>query len=143
MNTVTLRSYAKINLSLDVTGVREDGYHLLSSVFQQISLYDGVRVKREQGNGGITVRCDLPFIPTDRRNIVYKVAEAFFKAAEIEEYQITIDLKKNIPSGAGLGGGSSNGAAVFSALCRLYRTSFSTEDAIRILTPLGADIPFF
>lgn len=143
MNTVTLRSYAKINLSLDVTGVREDGYHLLSSVFQQISLYDGVRVKKEQGNGGITVRCNLPFIPTDQRNIVYKVAEAFFQAAGISEYQVTIDLKKTIPSGAGLGGGSSNGAATFSALCRLYRVSFSTEEAIRILTPLGADIPFF
>ncbi len=143
MNTVTLRSYAKINLSLDVTGVREDGYHLLSSVFQQISLYDGIRVKRENGNGGITIHCNLPFIPTDERNIVHKTATAFFKAAEIADYQVTIDLKKTIPSGAGLGGGSSNGAAVFSALCRLYGVSFSTEEAIRILTPLGADIPFF
>lgn len=143
MNTVTLRSYGKINLSLDVTGVREDGYHLLESVFQQISLYDVVRVRRETGNGGIRIRCNLPFIPTDERNIVHKTATAFFKAAGIEEYQIAIDLRKTIPSGAGLGGGSSNGAAVFSALCRLYGVSFSAQEAIEILTPLGADIPFF
>ncbi len=143
MNTVTLRSYAKINLSLDVTGLREDGYHLLSSVFQQISLYDGVRVRREWGNGGIRIRCNLPYIPTDQRNIVHKVATAFFAYAGITEYQVSIDLRKTIPSGAGLGGGSSNGAAVFSALCRLYKVSVPLPKAIELLTPLGADIPFF
>ncbi|MBQ8894812.1 MAG: 4-(cytidine 5'-diphospho)-2-C-methyl-D-erythritol kinase [Clostridia bacterium] len=143
MSSVTLRAYAKINLSLDVVGKREDGYHLLESVFQGISLYDDVRVMREEGSGGITVRCNLPYIPTDRRNIVYKVAETFFKAARISNYQVTIELNKTIPSGAGLGGGSADGAAVFSALCRLYKASFSTEEATALLVPLGADIPFF
>ncbi len=143
MNTVTLRSYAKINLSLDVTGTREDGYHLLESVFQQISVYDQIRVCREKGAGGIRIRCTPSYIPNDERNIVHKTATAFFKAAGIEQYQVFIDLKKTIPSGAGLGGGSSNGATVFSALCRLYGVSFSTEEAVRILCPLGADIPFF
>lgn len=143
MNTVTLRSYAKINLSLDVTGTREDGYHLLESVFQQISVYDNIRVCKEEGNGGIRIRCTPSYIPHDERNIVHKTATAFFKAAGIEEYQVFIDLKKTVPSGAGLGGGSANGATVFSALCRLYGVSFSAEEAIRILCPLGADIPFF
>ncbi len=143
MKTVTLRAYAKINLSLDVVGKREDGYHLLESVFQGISLYDDVSVSREEGAGGITIRCNLPYIPTDERNIVHKVATAFFKAANIDCYQITIDLKKTIPSGAGLGGGSADGAAVFSALCRLFQVSFSTAKATEILAPLGADIPFF
>lgn len=143
MNTVTLRAYAKINLSLDVTGKREDGYHLLESVFQGISLYDGVRVRKEQGTGGIRIHCNLPYIPTDERNICHKVATAFFKAAGIREYRILIELKKVIPSGAGFGGGSADGAAVFSALCRLYRRSFSPEEATAILAPIGADIPFF
>ncbi len=143
MKTVTLRAYAKINLSLDVVGKREDGYHLLQSVFQGISLYDDVSVSREEGCGGIRIRCNLSYIPTDERNIVHKVATAFFNAAEIGDYQITIDLKKIIPSGAGLGGGSADGAAVFSALCRLYNVSFSAEQATEILAPLGADIPFF
>lgn len=143
MKTVTLRAYAKINLSLDVVGKREDGYHLLQSVFQGISLYDNVKVTREDGAGGITIRCNLPYIPTDERNIVHKVAVAFFKAAGIEQYQITIDIEKFIPTGAGMGGGSADGAAVFSALCRLYDRPFPTEEAIRLLTPLGADIPFF
>ncbi len=143
MKSVTLRAYAKINLSLDVVGQREDGYHLLRSVFQGISLYDEVKVTREEGCGGIQIQCNLPYIPTDERNIVHKVATAFFQAAGIDHYQITIDLKKSIPSGAGLGGGSSNGAAVFSALCRLYNQPFPASKAIPLLTPLGADIPFF
>ncbi len=143
MNSVTLRAYAKINLSLDVVGKREDGYHLLQSVFQGISLYDDVAVRREEGNGGIRIRCNLPYIPTDERNIVHKVATAFFKAAEIPEYQVAIELKKTIPSGAGLGGGSADGAAVFSALCRLYKKPFSIQEATKLLVPLGADIPFF
>lgn len=143
MNTVTLRAYAKINISLDVTGKREDGYHLLESVFQGISLYDDVKVTKEEGAEGIKIHCNLPYIPVDERNIVHKVATAFFKAAKIEDYQVSIDLKKNIPSGAGYGGGSADGAAVFSALCRLYQHPFSIEEATQVLTPLGADIPFF
>lgn len=143
MNIVTLRAYAKINLSLDVVGRREDGYHLLESVFQGVSLYDGVRVRRENGGGGIRIRCNLPYIPTDGRNIVYKVAEAFFKLAGIRQYQLTIELHKTIPSGAGFGGGSADGAAVFSALCRLYRVSFPISKAIPVLSAIGADIPFF
>ena len=143
MSSVTLRAYAKINLSLDVVGKREDGYHLLESVFQGVSLYDDVRVEREEGNGGIRITCNLPYIPTDERNIVHKVATTFFKAAGIEEYQIHIDLNKVIPSGAGMGGGSADGAAVFSALCRLYNVSFPVEEATKLLVPLGADIPFF
>lgn len=143
MSSVTLRAYAKINLSLDVVGKREDGYHLLESVFQGISLYDDVRVTREEGSGGIRITCNLPYIPTDERNIVHKVATAFFKAAKIEKYQVQIDLNKVIPSGAGLGGGSADGAAVFSALCRLYNTPFTIQSATDLLVPLGADIPFF
>lgn len=143
MKSVTLRAYAKINISLDVTGKREDGYHLLRSVFQGVSLYDDVQVIKDPGAPGIAITCNLPYIPTDERNIVYKVAQAFFKEAGISDYSVSIDLKKNIPSGAGLGGGSADGAAVFSALCRLYEVSFPTARATEILAPLGADIPFF
>lgn len=143
MKSVTLRAYAKINISLDVVGKREDGYHLLQSVFQGISLYDDIRVAREEGPQGIRITCNLSYIPTDERNIVHKVATAFFKEAGITDYAVSIDLQKKIPSGAGLGGGSADGAAVFSALCRLYEVSFSTARATEILTPLGADIPFF
>lgn len=143
MKSVTLRAYAKINISLDVVGRREDGYHLLRSVFQGISLYDDIRVVRDEGEKGIAITCNLPYIPTDQRNIVYKVAAAFFKEAGITDYSVSIDLQKKIPSGAGLGGGSADGAAVFSALCRLYEVSFPIDRAIEILTPLGADIPFF
>lgn len=143
MKSVTLRAYAKINLSLDVVGKREDGYHLLQSVFQGISLYDDVQVVRDTGTPGIQITCNLPYIPTDQRNIVHKVATAFFKEAGLTDHSIAIHLKKNIPSGAGLGGGSADGAAVFSALCRLYQFPITTPRATEILAPLGADIPFF
>lgn len=143
MKSVSLRAYAKINLSLDVVGKREDGYHLLQSVFQGVSLYDNVKVTREEGEGGIVIRCNLPYIPTDERNIVHKVATAFFKAVGIDRYRLTIEMEKFIPTGAGMGGGSADGAAVFSALCRLYDRPFPTAEAIKLLTPIGADIPFF
>lgn len=143
MKSVTLRAYAKINISLDVCGKRQDGYHLLRSVFQGISLYDDIRVIQKEEGEGIEILCNLPYIPTDERNIVHKVATAFFQAAKIPSYSIAIELKKTIPSGAGLGGGSADGAAVFSALCRLYGVFFTREQATAILAPLGADIPFF
>ena len=143
MNRITLSAYAKINLTLCVTGKREDGYHLLRSVFQGISLYDDIRVVRDAGEQGIAITCNLPYIPTDERNIVHKVALAFFREAGITDYSVSIDLQKKIPSGAGLGGGSADGAAVFSALCRLYEVSFPTARATEILAKLGADIPFF
>lgn len=137
---ITLRSHAKLNLTLDLVGKREDGYHELRSVLQKITLCDYVTLDRR--DGGVSVSCNLRYIPTDRRNIVYRVAEAFFTYTGIDG-GVYIRLKKLIPCGAGLGGGSSNGAAALDGLCRLYGVELSTPEKVRLTEKIGADIPFF
>lgn len=135
-----VRSYAKINLSLDLAGKREDGYHYLRTVMQTVSLCDIIKV--EKCEKGITITCNKRYIPTDERNIVYKVAAAFFDAYGIDG-GVRINLRKIVPCGAGLGGGSANGAAVLDALCELYNTPMTAEEKVALTEKIGADIPFF
>lgn len=137
---ITLRSYAKINLSLDLVGKREDGYHLLRSVMQTVSLCDIISISK--GKGGINLRCNKYYIPTDERNIAYKTAMAFFEKTGIPP-AVDIYIRKFIPCGAGLGGGSSNGAAVVDGLCRLYGVVMSADEKAKLCEDIGADIPFF
>ena len=137
---ITLKSHAKINVTLDIKGRREDGYHLLRTVMQTVTLCDIVTMTEKPH--GISVSCNLRYIPTDGRNIVYKVAKAFFDYFGIDG-GIDIRLKKHIPCGSGLGGGSSNGAAVLEGLCRLYGISLSPGQKVKLTENIGADIPFF
>lgn len=137
---ITVKSYAKINLSLDLVGKRDDGYHLLRSVMQTVSLCDIVTVKK--GKGGIVLRCNKWYIPTDSRNIAYKTAQAFFDKTGIAPNAV-ISIRKYTPCGAGLGGGSSNGAAVVDGLCKLYGVEMSASEKASLCQDIGADIPFF
>ena len=141
MPEMTVKSAAKINLALDVTGKRPDGYHNIKSVFQTVGLYDEVTVKLT--DGGINISCDLPFrfsfydpIPCDERNIAYKTAEKFFKENNLN-IGCDIHIKKGIPSQAGMGGGSSDAAAVIYCLEKLTGGKLSNPEKI------GADVPFF
>jgi 4-diphosphocytidyl-2-C-methyl-D-erythritol kinase len=137
---MTIKSYAKINLSLDLVGKRDDGYHLLKSVMQKVSLCDIISMHRQKT--GIKITCNKPYIPTDERNIVYKVAKAFFEKTGVLG-GVVINLKKHTPCGAGLGGGSSNGAAVLDGLCKLYNVDMTAEEKTKLTENIGADIPFF
>lgn len=137
---IRLKSNAKINLSLDIVGKREDGYHLLSTVMQTVTLCDYVTLRQQPK--GITLSCNLPYIPTDSRNIAYRTAQAFFDYCGIAG-GVSVSLRKHIPCGAGLGGGSSNGAAVVEGLCLLYRTPLTVEEKVKLTENIGADIPFF
>lgn len=137
---ITLRSNAKLNLTLDLVAKRDDGYHDLRSVLQEITLCDYVSL--EKRGSGISVSCNLRYIPTDRRNIAVRVAEEFFNCTGISG-GVYIRLKKLVPSCAGLGGGSSNGAATLNGLCRLYGVDMSVEEKVRLTGKIGADIPFF
>lgn len=137
---ITLKSHAKINVTLDIEGRREDGYHLLRTVMQTVSLCDFVTMKKQPQ--GITLSCNLRYIPTDERNIAHKAAAAFFEHFGIDG-GVHIHLKKHIPCGAGLGGGSSDGAAVIEGLCRLYGISLSAGQKSKLTENIGADIPFF
>ncbi len=138
MNEIVLKANAKINLSLDVVGKRNDGYHELETVMCEIPLYDIVSVKKSDK---IKVKCNLPYIPSDSRNIAFKAAEAFFKYTGIES-GAEINIKKNIPVCAGLAGGSTDGAAVLKALNLIFDTDLSEEDLEKIGDTVGKDIPF-
>lgn len=137
---ISKKAYAKINLSLDLVGKRDDGYHLLRSVMQTVSLCDIVTLSKSKD--GISLRCNKPYIPTDSRNIAYKTAAAFFEYTGIRP-GVRISIRKYTPCGAGLGGGSSDGAAVVDGLCRLYGVDMTTDEKVRLTESIGADIPFF
>ena len=139
MRTFRFKSYAKINLSIDVTCRRSDGYHDLKSIMQSVSLYDIITLK--VGEAGIKITNSLPFLPCDSRNIAYKAAMLFYDEAGILP-EIGIDIQKNIPVGAGLGGGSSNAATVLLALNKIYSYPLSFETLIEIGKACGADVPF-
>ena len=138
MNEITLNAYAKINLTLDILSRKEDGYHTISSVMQSISLRDKVSVKRADK---LSISCNRTDIPCDERNIAHKVATAFFEYTKIKS-GAEIHIEKHIPSQAGLGGGSADGAAVLVALNKLYNTNLSQGALSVIGTSVGADIPF-
>ncbi len=137
---IKLRCNAKINLSLDVTGTRADGYHTLESIFQSVSVYDILTVSVKEGSG-IEMRCSAAGLPTDERNLAYRAAQAMLKASG-KTCSILIDLQKHIPSGAGMGGGSADAAGVIYALNILLDCGFSNEQLRKIGIGLGADVPF-
>ena len=132
-----VKACAKINLTLDIVGKRCDGYHLIDSVFQSVSIFDELCV--EKGDG-ITVKCSVGSID-NKDNIVCKAAEKFFENTKING-GAAIEIKKNIPLAAGLGGGSADAAAVIVALDRLYETKLSNEQICSIGLSVGADVPF-
>lgn len=134
-------SPAKINLFLKVLRRRGDGYHDIVSVMQPISLYDEITIEMENGSG-IIVSCDNVSIPCDRTNLAYRAAAEFFMATGINR-KLSITIKKNIPVAAGLGGGSSNAAAVLKALNEITSQNISTGKLIEIGVRIGSDVPFF
>ncbi|MCR4638918.1 4-(cytidine 5'-diphospho)-2-C-methyl-D-erythritol kinase [Ruminococcus sp.] len=136
-----VKTAAKINLALDVTGKLPNGYHSLESVFQTVGLYDEVDI--ELTNSGIELSCEVPEmfadsdpIPCDERNIAYKAAKLFFEENSMD-CGCRIHIKKGIPSQAGMGGGSTDAAAVLYCLGRMTGKNVSAPEK------LGADVPFF
>ena len=137
-------AYAKINITLDIPKIREDGYHELCSVFQTVSLHDELEINiSENDKNEIVLTCDAPNVPCNEKNLCWKAAKAFLEKYKIENKKISIDLKKNIPSGAGLGGGSSDCAETLKALNELLGINASDEELEQLGVKLGADVPFF
>ena len=137
---LTARAYAKLNLWLDITGRREDGYHLLETIMQSISLHDVVSVDINNGSG-ITLTCDRSDVPTDRRNTAYRAAELFLRETGISA-QVDIAIEKRIPSGAGMGGGSADAAAVLRGLNNAFGEPLNEQQLPDIAVRVGADVPF-
>ena len=141
MQKLTLEACAKINLSLDVAGTRPDGYHLLTTVMQSISLSDRVYIELDRQGNGLMLLADDTTIPTDERNTAYKAARRFLDATGIDA-GVRIFLEKSIPVEAGLAGGSSDAAAVLHGLNELCGKPLSHDKLMEIATSIGADVPF-
>lgn len=140
LQTVRVNAPAKINLTLTIEGVRDDGYHLLSSVFQSVSLADYVTVTRT-ADEGIALTMSDPLLPCDARNTAYRAALFFYEAIG-QTPHASIYVEKIIPQQAGLGGGSADAAGVLVGLNTLYDMPLSTEDLCAVGEKVGADVPF-
>ena len=133
------KAHAKINISLDVVGKREDGYHLLSMIMQSIELYDEIEISEIRE--GITINCNKSFIPTDERNLAYKAARLFLDTYKIKS-GVLINIIKNIPVAAGLAGGSADCAAGLRILNKMFNVNASDEELMKLGEKLGADVPY-
>ena len=136
-----IKAYAKINLSLDVTGRREDGFHTLDTVMQSVALYDEVELKREK-EPGVRLRCSKDYLPTDKRNTAYRAAQFFLEHCGITEEGVSLSIRKRIPSRAGMGGGSADAAAVLLGLDQLFETHLGLPALMELGAKVGADVPF-
>ncbi|MBY7026751.1 MULTISPECIES: 4-(cytidine 5'-diphospho)-2-C-methyl-D-erythritol kinase [Clostridium] len=134
-----IKAYAKINISLDVIGKRDDGYHLLKMIMQNIDLYDIVQV--EKISNGIKLKCNKPYVPTDERNLAYKAAKLFKETYNIKS-GIYINIEKNIPVSAGLAGGSTDAAAVLKIMNKMFNINVTQSELMNLGLKLGADVPY-
>lgn len=131
---------AKINLSLDILGKRDDGYHEIKTIMQTISLYDKLRFKK-MGTDKVVIETNLPFLPRDDRNLVVKIVKHMKQVYNISE-GVFIDLYKVIPVGAGMAGGSTDGAQTIFAMNELFNLKLSFDEMLKIGGKFGADIPY-
>lgn len=132
---------AKINLTLEVLGKRPDGYHNISTVMQSVSLFDTVTLSKRDDDK-VEVSCDYPGVPCDDSNICAKAAYRFFDYCRMSGFGVNIRIDKNIPTQAGLAGGSSDGAAVVLGLNLLFDKRLSMHEMHDICERVGADVPF-
>ncbi len=142
MNELKVISPAKINLFLEIVGKRPDGYHQIETIFQEIDLHDDVLIK-ETEKQGIDVKVSPSLNIAKEENIAYRAAKLIQKKAKKLDKGVGIFINKKIPVGRGLGGGSSNAAAVLKGLNRLWQLNFSLEKLADLGKELGMDVPFF
>ncbi len=140
MDSIQMKAYGKINLSLDVTGKRENGYHDVRMIMQTVGIYDQILLTRTD-KPGITVTTNLSFLPVDENNLVYKAAKLLMDEFNIES-GLNINLKKNIPVAAGMAGGSSDAAAVLVGVNNMFGLNLSKKDLMERGVKLGADVPY-
>ena len=139
--TVTVRSFAKINLGLSIGGLRPDGFHDLRTVYQTIALHDIIRVQVGRGTG-IEIRCDDPRVPKDSSNTCYRIAERAMAALKARG-RVTITIEKRLPVQGGLGAGSGNAVATLLALERALKKKLPGAERLRIAAEVGSDLPLF
>ena len=136
---IEIEACGKINLALDVLRKREDGYHEIKSIMQQIDLCDRLEIKEKPK--GVSISCENQLVPLDHTNLVYRAWEKISKLAGTNA-GIDVKIDKKIPVAAGLAGGSTNGAATIIALNQMWNLGLSLEEMMEIGLQIGADIPF-
>ena len=139
-HSIVLKSYGKINLGLDVLRRREDGYHEVRMIMQTVGLYDVLTMKKRKDDK-IEMTCNLSFLPTDERNLVYKAVKLIKDKYHIKD-GVEINLSKRIPVAAGMAGGSSNCAAALKGMNQLFDLGLSIDELCEIGVTLGADVPY-
>ncbi len=140
MKEIRLKARAKINISLDVIGRRDNGYHDVLMIMQTINLYDKLML-RKQKEDRITIHTNLHYLPTDERNLVYKIIHYFKVTYQIED-GVYVDLYKMIPVAAGMAGGSSDAAQTIIGMNKLFQLKLSLDEMLKIGEQFGADIPY-
>jgi 4-diphosphocytidyl-2-C-methyl-D-erythritol kinase len=139
--TVTVRSFAKINLGLTIGPRRADGFHELLTVYQTIALHDVIRVSVERGTG-IDIRCDDPRVPRDESNTCHRTVEKAMAALRAKG-RVVIEIEKRLPVQGGLGGASSNAVAALLGLQRALKKTLPAAERLRIAAEVGSDLPLF
>ena len=139
-NVISLKAPAKVNLFLEILGKRDDGFHEIETIMQEIDLADSLQFEETQE--GVTLECNDKNIPANQDNLVCKAANLILEECGIKK-GVLINLEKNIPVGAGLGGGSSDAATTLKALNSLWKVGLNNEELMEFAAKLGSDIPFF
>lgn len=134
-----LKAFAKINLSIDVLGKRQDNYHEVRMIMQSIGLYDVINFNKRESD--IKIYCTDPYVPCDQKNIVYKALE-LIKSKYNVPYGMEVDIDKRIPVAAGLAGGSTDAAAAIIAADKIWGLNMIYDDMVYAGTQVGADVPF-
>jgi 4-diphosphocytidyl-2-C-methyl-D-erythritol kinase len=133
---------AKINISLRILGQRSDGFHEIETLIAPISICDEIKIEQRSGKRKIVFRCDNPSVPKGDDNLVLRAAKLFFEEMKLTR-GVSIKLKKRIPHGGGLGGGSSDAASTLLALNELFETNLPREALAKMAEMIGSDVPFF
>ncbi len=137
-----IKAYGKINLTLDVTGKREDGYHTLDTIMQSVSIYDEVEITRG-GEPGVRLRCNRDYLPVNEKNTAYRAADLFLSHCGLKGKEgVELSIRKVLPSRAGMGGGSADAAAVLRGLNQLYGAGLDDAQLMALGAQIGADVPF-
>lgn len=139
MKSLKIKSYCKINLALLIKNKRKDNYHEINSIMQTISLFDTIKLKK---NNKLSCKINIKNIPTDEKNLAIKAANTFFNYIKTSK-KVKIIIKKKVPTQAGLGGGSSNAAFVLLGLNKLFKANLKKQTLLKLAEKIGADVPFF
>ncbi len=145
---IRIDSYAKINIGLKIVGKREDGFHNIETIFYPVKLHDEIQISISPNvaYNSVYITCNKYYVPSNKDNICFKAIEAFFKNFHIvDTYKIAINISKKIPVGGGLGGGSSNAAAVLKHLIKFFGINIKEhrKKIMQTALAIGSDVPFF